>query len=112
MANTSLVTAFKGRHPSLSLTDETISLYLDDSIVEMPRFGIGETDSDYDKLVTLYTAHLMSVAGLIKQTTSESVKDVSATYRNPNIKEGSTYYTEFVRTLKRRSHVPWVIHQS
>jgi hypothetical protein len=104
MATQAQIDSLRLRRPNLpaSLEDENLSLYLDDAAVEFDRFGIIESDPIYDKCLSLYALHLLTIAGLINDVSSESVKDVSASYALPPLANGDTrYYQEFKKTLRR-----------
>jgi hypothetical protein len=115
MATDAQVTNLRLRNPSLptSVTDDVAKMYLDDAALEFESFGIGITDPAYDKLLSLYALHLMTVIGLIKDVVSESVKDVSASYAQNNLNGAdSFYYREFKRSLRRRKSPFYILHNS
>lgn len=115
MATTLQIEQLKLRQPSLpsTVTDSVINIYLDDAALEFEHFGINETDSAYNKMLSLYALHLMTVSGLIADIVSESVKDVSATYNKGQLKPGETfYYQEFMKLLRRRKFPPYILINS
>lgn len=108
------LTKFRIRQPSLSdIADEIILQYLTDADLEMPFFGISDSNKSYSKLLSLYTMHLLSVSGILKEISAESIKDVSASYSTQDIsKFGSTYMIEFRRSLRRRHYPFYMMHNS
>lgn len=116
MATAAQIANFQLRQLNLpaTITDATIGLYLDDAALEFPRFGISETDDAYEKMLYLYASHLMVIGGIIPDlVTSESVKDVSASYAGSlQPGESTGYYSEFMKTLRRRKYPLYVLHNS
>ena len=105
MATSEQVGNVRLRQPSLpsNVTDATINIYLDDAAQEFPSFGIETSNSAYQNMLYLYAMHLMTMAGILKDISSESVKDVSASYNVGTLgSEGSVYYAEFKKLLRRR----------
>lgn len=112
MATTLQIEQLKLRQPALpsNVTDSVIEIYLDDAALEFEFFGIGITDKAYNKMLSLYALHLMTLSGVIADVVAESVKDVSATYGKAGLKQGQTvYYNEFLKLLRRRKFPNFIL---
>jgi hypothetical protein len=104
MASPAEIATLRLRQPNLPavITDAVAGQYLDDAAIDFPRFGIETSHPVYSLLLSLYACHLMAVNGLVRDTTAESVKDVSASYAIPPLGPGETrYYQAFKMTLRR-----------
>lgn len=83
MARSNLTEMHSFLEETEDLSDGTVLIYLNDAANRVLSFGVATTHARFAELQRLMTAHLLSVAGIAgKETQSESVSDVSITYKN------------------------------
>ena len=114
MATASQIANLKLRQPNLpaAATDSVIELAIDDAALELPTMGIALTDNRYDKCLSLYALHLLTMANVIKDPVAESVKGVSANYNKKQTKGGSVYEDELIKIIRRTHFPPMVLRNS
>ncbi len=85
------------------LDNDTLQSYMDDAESRAVALGISITHTRFDELQRLMTAHLLSIAGITaRETASESVADVSITYKDNPASLGifsTTWEKEFNKVL-------------
>jgi len=100
MAATTLATVRDFLPSIASTSDDTINLMISDSEDIVIGDGVGINDKAFEKMHRYMTSHLLSQAGILKETTSASVKDVSrATVANVRSEGSSPYMTLYREQL-------------
>ena len=92
MAATDLTTVRTFLPSIASVPDGTINLIIADSQDVVEGDGVGINDPAFEKMHRYMTAHVLSTSGLLKETTSASVKDVSRANVANVRSEGSSPY--------------------
>jgi len=84
-------------------SDTTLGIHLDHGAETVKAHGFLESSSRFAELHLCYTAHLLTVAGIISRpVSSESVEGVSTSYASDASDSGNQGETRYLTEYKRK----------